>query len=119
MKAYRLVDWQTQPEIQEIPIPEPRPGEALIRICGAGFCQSDLHLMHEWTPEIMPPLATWKLAMTHEHENAGWIEAGDLDSHPRLKICAPVTDLGCWFSCIGSRRFQPNRSPKQRDREAA
>jgi len=96
LKAYRLVDWQTQPEIQEVPVPEPGPGEALIRIGGAGACHSDLHLMHEWTPEIMAPLADWKLPMTLGHENAGWIEAGDVDEYPSLEIGAPVVVSLTW-----------------------
>ncbi|MEJ2482788.1 MAG: NAD(P)-dependent alcohol dehydrogenase [Gemmatimonadota bacterium] len=96
MKALRLTAWQSDPEMQEIPVPEPGPGEVLIRIGGAGACHSDLHLLHEWTPEIMPPLASWKLPMTLGHENAGWIEAGDLDGYPYLEQGAPVVVSLTW-----------------------
>lgn len=98
MKAYRLMDWQTAPELQEIPVPVPGPGEALIRIGGAGACHSDLHLMNEWTPEIMPPLAGWKLPMTLGHENAGWIEEADLEGYPHLETGSPVVVSLTW-SC--------------------
>jgi propanol-preferring alcohol dehydrogenase len=98
MKAYRLTDWQTSPEMQEVPVPEPGPGQALIRIGGAGACHSDLHLMHDWTPDIMPPLAGWKLPMTLGHENAGWIEEADLDGFPYLEQGSPVVVSLTW-SC--------------------
>lgn len=70
MKAYQLTAWQSQPELREVPVPEPGPGEVLIKVGGAGACHSDLHLM-EWPPGTMgfePPF-------TLGHENAGWVEA--------------------------------------------
>jgi propanol-preferring alcohol dehydrogenase len=96
VKAFRLIDWQTPPEMEDIPVPEPGPGQALIKIGGAGACHSDLHLMDEWTPEIMPPLAKWKLPMTLGHENAGWIESGDLEGYPYLEHGAPVVVSLTW-----------------------
>ena len=70
MNAYQLTAWQSQPELREVPVPEPGPGEVLIKVGGAGACHSDLHLM-EWPPGTMgfePPF-------TLGHENAGWVEA--------------------------------------------
>lgn len=70
MKAYQLTEWQKPPEIRDVPVPEPGPGEVLIKVGGAGACHSDLHLM-EWPPGTMgfdPPF-------TLGHENAGWVEA--------------------------------------------
>lgn len=70
MKAYQLTAWQSQPELREVEVPEPGPGEVLIKVGGAGACHSDLHLM-EWPPGTMdfePPF-------TLGHENAGWVEA--------------------------------------------
>ncbi|MBK5218353.1 MAG: NAD(P)-dependent alcohol dehydrogenase [Thermoleophilia bacterium] len=70
MKAYQLIAWQSQPELRDVPVPEPGPGQVLIKIAGAGACHSDLHLM-EWPPGTMgfdPPF-------TLGHENAGWVEA--------------------------------------------
>ncbi len=70
MKAYRLVEWQKPPELCEIDVPDPGPGEVLIKVGGSGACHSDLHLM-EWPGGMLP----WKLPFTLGHEVAGWVEA--------------------------------------------
>jgi alcohol dehydrogenase, propanol-preferring len=69
MPAYRLLDWGTT-GYADVDVPEPLPGEVLVRVGGAGLCGSDVHFKHlragGWaTP---PP---WTLG----HENAGWVEA--------------------------------------------
>ena len=70
MKAYQLVEWQQPPELREVEVPEPGPGEVLVKVGGAGACHSDLHLM-EWPAGTLP----YPLPFTLGHENAGWIEA--------------------------------------------
>jgi propanol-preferring alcohol dehydrogenase len=70
MKAYQLTAWQSAPEMREVPVPEPGPGEVLIKVGGAGACHSDLHLM-EWPEGTMD----FDLPFTLGHENAGWVEA--------------------------------------------
>jgi alcohol dehydrogenase, propanol-preferring len=70
MQAYQLVEWQQPPELRDVDVPEPRPGEVLIKVGGAGACHSDLHVM-EWPPGMLP----YELPFTLGHENAGWIEA--------------------------------------------
>ncbi len=95
MKAYRFSDWKQAGKLVEVPVPEPGPGEALIRIGGAGACHSDLHIMYEWTPESFPELAAWKLPITLGHENAGWIEGGDPGG---LELGTPVVISPTW-SC--------------------
>lgn len=70
MKAYRLTAWQSPPEICDVPVPEPGPGEVLLKVGGAGACHSDLHLM-EWPEGTMD----FDLPFTLGHENAGWVEA--------------------------------------------
>ncbi len=42
MKAMRLEDGELH--IRDVPVPEPGPEEALVRITSAGVCHSDLHL---------------------------------------------------------------------------
>ncbi len=69
MRAYRLTEWQKPPEFGEVEVPEPGPGEILVKIGGAGMCHSDLHLM-DWPPGIMP----FDPPFTLGHENAGWVE---------------------------------------------
>ena len=36
MKALRLTDWKTDPELVEVPKPTPGPGEVVVKIGGAG-----------------------------------------------------------------------------------
>lgn len=69
MKALQLVEWQKDPEIREVPVPEPGVGEILVKVGGAGACHSDLHVM-EFPEGTMP----YTLPFTLGHENAGWIE---------------------------------------------
>jgi len=56
-------------ELVEAAIPEPGPGQVVIKIGGAGACHSDLHLM-DWPEGQLP----WQLPFTLGHENAGWIQ---------------------------------------------
>lgn len=70
MKAFQLVEWEQPPELREVDVPEPGPGELLIKVGGAGACHSDLHVM-EWPAGSLP----YELPFTLGHENAGWIEA--------------------------------------------
>jgi len=87
MKAFRFKEWLKTAKMVEVPVPEPGPGETLIRIGGSGACHSDLHIMHEWTPENFPPVAAWSLPFTLGHENSGWIEGGE---QTRLDVGTPV-----------------------------
>jgi propanol-preferring alcohol dehydrogenase len=70
MKALQLVAWQREPELREVPVPEPGPGEVLVKIAGAGLCHSDLDIMG-WPPDTMP----WRLPFTLGHESAGTVAA--------------------------------------------
>jgi alcohol dehydrogenase, propanol-preferring len=70
MKAVQLVRWQAEPELVDVPVPEPGPGEVLVEMRAAGLCHSDLHIM-EW------PEGThgWKVPFTLGHESAGVVAA--------------------------------------------
>jgi len=70
MKAYQLTAWQSPAEMRDVTVPEPGPGEVLVKVGGAGACHSDLHLM-EWPEGTMD----FGLPFTLGHENAGWVEA--------------------------------------------
>jgi propanol-preferring alcohol dehydrogenase len=70
MLAYQLVEWQQPPELREVEVPEPGPGEVLVKVGGAGACHSDLHVM-EWPAGALP----YELPFTLGHENAGWVES--------------------------------------------
>ncbi|GBE23425.1 MAG TPA: NAD(P)-dependent alcohol dehydrogenase [Actinobacteria bacterium] len=68
MRALQLNAPQQPPELREVPVPEPGPGEVVIKIAGSGACHSDLHIM-EWPAEMLP----FELPFTLGHENSGWI----------------------------------------------
>jgi propanol-preferring alcohol dehydrogenase len=90
MKAYQLTAWQSPPEMREVEVPEPGPGEVLVKVGGAGACHSDLHLM-EWpagTLSFDPPF-------TLGHENAGWVEALGAGVEG-LEVGEPVAVYGPW-----------------------
>lgn len=71
MRAVQLVGWKQGPEMREVPEPEPGPGQVVVKVGGAGLCHSDLHLIHDFEPGMMP----WELPFTLGHENAGWVHA--------------------------------------------
>lgn len=50
-------------------MPEPGPGEVLVKVGGAGSCHSDLHLL-----ELPAGARSFTLPFTLGHENAGWVE---------------------------------------------
>ncbi len=58
LKAFRFHVFEEIGRLEDVAAPEPGPGQALIRIGGAGACHSDLHVMHEWSPDENPKLAT-------------------------------------------------------------
>ena len=43
----------------------------VVKIGGAGACHSDLHLMHDFEPGMVP----WRMPFTLGHENAGWVDS--------------------------------------------
>ena len=71
MRALRLMNWKSEPELVEVPKPTPGPGQVVIKIGGAGACHSDLHLMHDFEAGLLP----WSPPFTLGHENAGWVES--------------------------------------------
>jgi propanol-preferring alcohol dehydrogenase len=90
MDAFRLLEWQKPPELTEVPVSEPGPGEILIKVGGAGLCHSDLHLM-EWPPGQLP----FDPPFTLGHENAGWVETLG-DGVTGFEPGEPVAVYGPW-----------------------
>lgn len=65
MKAARLHDYGQPLLIDDVPEPRPGPGQVLIKVEGAGFCHSDIHVI-DGEIRILP-----RLPITLGHENAG------------------------------------------------
>ncbi len=109
MKAYQLTEWQQPPELRDVEVPEPGPGEVLIRVAGAGACHSDLHLM-EWPEGQMD----FDLPFTLGHENAGWVEAlgAGVDGFEQGEPVAVYGPWGCG-RCRSCRTSAENYCERQ------
>src|SRR4051794_23924812 len=68
MRAFRLLDWQ-RAGFSDVPVPEPRPGEVLVRVGGVGLCHSDVLFLD--SPRGLLP---YDVPFTLGHEIAGWVE---------------------------------------------
>src|SRR3984885_14801941 len=94
MIAYRLIQPQKPPELQNVPKPSPSAGQLLIKGGGCGLCHTDIGLMArtkaEWS-DTPPPF-------TLGHEIAGWVaEIGQ--GVVGFKSGEPVAVVPVWGSC--------------------
>jgi propanol-preferring alcohol dehydrogenase len=90
MRALQYTAFGKPPEIREIPIPEPGPGQVLVRTTAAGVCHSDEYFMSLGPEEFTTPLP-----LTLGHEGAG-IVAGLGRSATGVKEGDPVAVYGAW-----------------------
>jgi propanol-preferring alcohol dehydrogenase len=65
MKAARLHEYGHGLVLDEVPTPTPGPGEVVVRVEGAGFCHSDIHVI-DGEIQVLP-----RMPLTLGHENAG------------------------------------------------
>jgi propanol-preferring alcohol dehydrogenase len=65
MNAARLHSYGQPLVLEEVPTPVPGPGEVLLRVDGAGFCHSDIHVI-DGEIQVLP-----HLPLTLGHENGG------------------------------------------------
>jgi propanol-preferring alcohol dehydrogenase len=103
VRALQLIGFGKPAEFRDVAVPEPAPGEVLVRIGGAGACHSDLHLMHDFQEGMLP----WDAPFTIGHENAGWIERVGAAVRD-LEVGAPVAVYGPW-GCGRCRRCSEGR----------
>ncbi|MBE7189558.1 zinc-binding dehydrogenase [Jatrophihabitans endophyticus] len=68
MRAERLDTATHQVSVQDVPVPEPGPGEVLIEVAYCGICHSDLSLVDGTFPARLP-------VVTQGHEASGTIAA--------------------------------------------
>lgn len=54
--------------VEEIPVPEPGPGQVRLRVAFCGICHSDLSLIDGTFPTLQP-------VVTQGHEVSGWVDA--------------------------------------------
>jgi propanol-preferring alcohol dehydrogenase len=70
VKALQYLRVGQAPEVVDVPVPEPGPGEVLLKVTAAGLCHSDLAVMG-WPEEQFP----YSLPLTLGHEGVGTVAA--------------------------------------------
>ncbi|WP_336492068.1 zinc-dependent alcohol dehydrogenase [Methylobacterium nigriterrae] len=88
-------------ELQEQPVPVPRPGELLVRVEAVGICGSDMHAYHGHDARRPAPLVLG-------HEAAGRIAAGPREGE-RVTVNPLVTCGACPACETGRSHLCPNR----------
>jgi 6-hydroxycyclohex-1-ene-1-carbonyl-CoA dehydrogenase len=89
----------------EIPVPELKPGEALVEVRGCGVCHTDLSYFYMGVPTIQKP------PLTLGHEIAGVVVAGDSRLLGREVIVPAVLPCG---TCEICRMGRGNRCLNQK-----
>lgn len=97
MRALRMAEFGRDPEVMEVPDPEPGPGQVVVKVGGAGACHSDLHVLYE-----LDASAVWQMPMTLGHETAGWVHAMGAGVSG-LTVGDPVAVYGAWGCGVCSR----------------
>jgi propanol-preferring alcohol dehydrogenase len=104
MQAYRLVAWGSPPELVEVPVPRPGPGQVLVRVAGNGLCHSDF-TMGELPGEIGEALG-WSMPFTLGHEIGGRVAergagVGGLADGTAVALRSPASCGSCWYCTRG------------------
>lgn len=81
-------------QMRDQAVPEPGPGEALIRVAAAAICGSDMHGYHGADPRRRPPLVLG-------HEAAG--EVVDGPRRGERVVLNPLVTCGLCADCIAGR----------------
>lgn len=91
MKALQYVTVGQAPEIREVPLPEPGPGEVRLKVTAAGACHSDSFVMG--LSEEQYAAYGYPLPMTLGHEGVGIVDALG-DGTPGIETGAAVAVYG-------------------------
>jgi len=100
MKAAVVTEFHAPLELQELPIPDPGPGQVLVRIEYSGLCHTDIHAANgDWPAKPSPPFIPG-------HEGIGFVERlGGGVSEPAVGTRVAIAWLGsaCGHcrNCIG------------------
>lgn len=107
MRAARLHAYKQPFVVDEVPLPQPGPGQVLVKIAGSGFCHSDLHVMDGEVPLNIP------LPVTLGHENAGYVAAAgpgvaSVKEGDAVAIFGGWGDGTCSYCVSGQEQLCPN-----------
>jgi len=96
MIAYRLLQPQNPPQLQDLPKPSAASGQLLIKVGGCGLCHTDIAIMAKTKAQLDEWHAT--TPFTLGHEIAGWVaEIGQ--GVVGFKAGEPVAVVPIWGSC--------------------
>lgn len=101
MKVLRLKG-MGEVEVDEEPIPQPGPGESLVRVSMVGLCGSDLH----WFAQGGIGDARLSRPLVLGHEFGGTVEGGPLDGR-RVAVDPAIPDNTCARCREGNRNLCP------------
>jgi alcohol dehydrogenase, propanol-preferring len=110
MRALRLTEWESEPVVTEVPVPEPQGAEVLVEVAAAGLCRTDLHIMSS------PPGAyPYTLPFTLGHESAGRVSALGPEA-AGVEVGDPVVVYARWgcgtcWQCANGRDNACARTP--------
>jgi len=110
MRALRLTEWESEPVVSEVPVPEPSGSEVLIDVAAAGLCRTDLHIMGA-SAGAYP----YTLPFTLGHESAGRVAALGPDASG-VEVGDPVVVYARWgcgtcWQCANGRDNACVRTP--------
>lgn len=102
MRAVRLTEWESDPVVTDVSVPEPQGPEVLVEVAAAGLCRTDLHIMR--SPAGAYP---YELPFTLGHESAGRVAALGPDASG-VQVGDPVVVYSRWgcgtcWQCINGR----------------
>jgi propanol-preferring alcohol dehydrogenase len=93
MRAAVLRELKTPLRIEEVPLPEPKPGEVLVKVVACGVCHSDVHAVDgDWDPLPNMPLIPG-------HEATGFVAACGAGVHS-IKEGDAVGVPWMWSACL-------------------
>jgi propanol-preferring alcohol dehydrogenase len=91
MKAIQLIEPGQWPELREVPVPEPGPGQVLLKITAAGLCHSDIAVMEHYAAA-----QHYKLPQTLGHECAGQVVGAGEGVKHLVNLGEEVLVYGPW-----------------------
>ncbi len=100
--------------MEDIPVPEPAPGEVLMRVNGSSICATDIEEWQYgplWAQQGGPnPISGRQIPLVLGHEIAGTVElpAGDLTEGTRVMVNNVRTCGTCFWCLRGSQATCPN-----------
>lgn len=90
MKAVQYREIGAAPEVVEVPVPTPGPGEVLLKVTAAGVCHSDVAVMSMSADQLRFPLP-----LTLGHEGVGTVAALG-DGVSTVEVGESVAVYGPW-----------------------